>query len=357
MKSGGGDPLMVCRSYFNLRCLLLMRNLLILFLFVFDLALAAPSDSTRNKQDTTYIIHYEDKLIAKLDLDNDYISFKLMGDGFKYDIRPNQGPSRTLSVSYKWAYVAVSFLPDFIVGNKQNERKGETAGFGLGTGFTAPRLIADAKYLKVKGFYLHNTSDYVPNWNPDQDPYIQFPDLNMQMFRASAYYKTNPNFSVRAIQYQTEAQRKSASSFLPGVFCQYYVIDNKSSSATSQKSNNLVALAQLNHYATLVVHKNVYATLGVGGAGGFYYTWLLTRQPTGDIETTQSSGVLRGYLHAGLGYNGNRFVAGAEVLYYKTFSKQTSNVEMVFTRSAFQIFIGYRFNAPNFIVKSLNFIG
>lgn len=336
-----------------------MRNFLSLVLLVTSIKLiAAPDDSLRNRQDTTYIKHYEDRLIAKLDLDNDFIRFKLTGDDFKYEIRPNLSSNRTLSLSYKWAYFAVSYLPDFIVDNKWNERRGETSGFGIGTGVTAPRFLFDIQYLSVKGFYLYNTSDFVPNWDADTDPYIQFPDLNIWMIRTSAYYKTNPNFSVRAIQYQTEAQRKSASSLLPGFTSQYYVIDNESSSSTSsQKSTNLVLLAQLNYYATLVIHKNIYATAGVGGAAGFYYTWLLTRQPSGNIESTISNGVVRGFLHAGLGYNANRFFAGTELLYYQTFSKQTNNIEQVFTRTAYQVFIGYRFNAPKFLKNTFDKIG
>lgn len=313
-------------------------------------------DSLGHKQpDTTYIKSFSDKIIVKLDLDNDYIRFKLTGDDFKYDIRPNLSANRTLSVNYRWAYVGVSYLPDLIVANKWNDRKGETNAFGISGGVTTPRFLADIGYINAKGFYLHNTSDYEPNWNPDSDPYIQFPDLRIWMIRGNALYKTNPNFSLRAIQTQTEAQRKSATSFMPGLVYHYYVIDNKgASSSSSQRSKNLMILAQLNYYATLVLHKKWYATLGVGAGGGFYYSWLLTRQPSGNIESTLSHGVVRGFLNSGLGYNGDRFIAGAELLLYQSFTKQTNNIEMVFTRTAFQVFIGYRFNAPGFLKRGFD---
>jgi Domain of unknown function (DUF4421) len=197
-----------------------MRSLLILMLlFTFYEGNTARLDTLKVRQDTTYIKSYSENLIIKLDLDNDIIQFKLTGNDFKYDIRPNLGTNRTMSISYRWAYVGFSFIPDFIVGDKWNERRGETNAFGIGGGITAPRFLFDVQFAKVNGFYLYNTSDYVPGWNPDVDPYIQFPELGIWMIRGSAYYKTNPNYSVRAIQYQTEAQRKTASSFLPGITC------------------------------------------------------------------------------------------------------------------------------------------
>jgi Domain of unknown function (DUF4421) len=328
-----------------------MKQLLFLFLFYsISPTYGVQTDSLRNKQDTTYIQSYKDKLIIKLDLDNDFIRFKLTGNDFKYDIRPNLGSNRTLSINYRYAYLAVSYLPDFFIENKWDERRGKTSGWSIGTGITAPRFLFDIQYMDAQGFYLHNTSDYVPGWNADTDPYIQFPDLKIWMLRGTVLYKTNPNFSLRAIQSQTEAQRKSATSLLPGISYHYYVIDNKGQSSTSsQRSNNLLLLAQLNYYATLVLHKKFYSTAGLGAAGGFYYTWLLTRQPSGNIESTLTDWVLRGSLNGGLGYNSNRFIAGAEVLYYQSFSKQPNNIDMVFTRTAFQIFIGYRFNAPKFV--------
>ena len=66
-----------------------MRNLLfLLLLFKYNHVAAVPRDSLRNKQDTTYIKHYEDKLITKLDLDNDYLRFKLTGDDFNMTYSP-----------------------------------------------------------------------------------------------------------------------------------------------------------------------------------------------------------------------------------------------------------------------------
>ena len=312
--------------------------------------------SGKRQYDTSYVQRYSDKIVAKLDVDSDVDQYLIQGSNFKYDIRPNAGVSKLLSFNYRYAYLAVSYLPSIIAPNRLNDQRGETSGFGVGTGLSTPRLVADISYKKVKGFYLHNTGDVDPGWDSSSDPYIQFPEMKTWMIRGVMLYKVNPNYSVRAIQTQTEAQRKSATSLIPGIASTYYVIDNQSaSSSSSQKSNTLEVLAELNYYGTLVINHRLYFSAGLGAGAGMYHTWLLTRQPTGNIGSTQSNSIFRGIGNAGLGYNANRFIAGAEILHYQSFSSQPNDVvQMKFTRTAFQVFIGYRFKPPRFIEKTMD---
>ena len=323
------------------------------------MAMDIPHDSTRNKQDTVFIKRYSDKLIVKLDIDNDINQYLLTGDGFKYDIRPNVGPAKTLSASYQWAYLAIAYLPRITNPNDYEKRRGETNGLGIGTGITTPHLLSDINYKKVSGFYLYNTEDYIDNWDPKTDDYIQFPDLQVWMIRGTTKYKLNPNYSIRAIQYQTEAQRKSAASFVPELNYNYYVIDNSSeTAASSQKSNNLQVLAQLNYYGTWVLHKRWYLAGGLGIGAGGSYTWLTTRMQNGEtIHSSLSSFVMRGVVHTGIGYNAERFISGAELFYHKSYSQQQNGVvDMQFTRIAFQVFVGYRFKTPKFLVRDVDFV-
>jgi len=335
-----------------------MRAFLILIVSLnFSFSRASGLDSLKEKQDTTYIKSYVHDLIVKLDLDNDLLRFTLTGNDFKYDIRPNLRANRTLSFSYRWLYLGISYLPDFIVPNKWNERRGETDAFSIGGGFTSPRFVFDIQYVKVNGFYLNNTGEYVPGWNPDTDPYIQFPELKTWSIRGTAFYKTNPNFSIRAIQYQTEAQRKTCASLLPGLVYNYYVTDNYNPTASSsQRSNNLLWMARLGYFATFVLHKNWYASMGLGAGAGINHTWLLTRIAGASEKTTASDFAFRGSLNGGIGYNSDRFFAGSEIAFNESFVKEKGNIDLVFTRLSYQLFIGYRFNAPKFLKKSFDII-
>jgi hypothetical protein len=328
---------------------------LFLFVIVFNVHLSgrAQTDSLNRKNDTTYIEKFPDKVIVKLDVDNDYDRYELSGNDFKYDIRPNASLSKLLSFNYRFFYVAFSYLPAVINKNKWDERRGKTTGYGFGTGLTTDHWLLNIEYKNVNGHYLYNTKDYVSPWDEDKDPYIQFPYLKTWMIRGLTLYKFNPKYSVRAIQTQTEAQRRSASSFIPGIAYNYYVIDNPDPNASSsQRSRNLEVLAQLNYYGTLVLKKRFYLSGGVGFAVGGYYTWLLTRYPTGEVESTLSDRILRGLVNLGLGYNGEKFISGAELMSYKSFSQQEKGaVNMVYTRTAYQVFIGYRIKPARIVVK------
>jgi hypothetical protein len=331
--------------------------LMILLIPAYTLATHNSYDTVQNRQDTTYIKHYSDKLIVKIDVDNDIDWYLLEGSNFKYDIRPNFGTAKTISFNYRWAYFEIGYLPRMFNSTSLEKKRGDTNGFGYGTGITTPHIVGNISYRKVSGFYLHNTEDYIDNWNPDIDDYIQFPELNVWTIRGKTSYKFNPNYSIRAIQYQTEAQRKSAASFVTGISYDYYVIDNSNpTAASSQKSNNLQLLAHVNYYGTLVLHKRLYVAGGAGIAAGGSNTWLTTRFQTGErFHSTYSSFVTRGIVHTGIGYNAEHFISGAEMLYAKSFSnQQKGSVEMQFTRITFQVFIGYRFNAPKFLNRALN---
>ncbi len=307
-------------------------------------------------QDTTYLQKYPGKIVIKLDVDSDIDQYLIKGANFKYDIRPNTGVSKLLSFNYRYAYFAVSYLPSIIAPNNQDEERGKTSGFGVGTGLSTPHWIGDISYKNVKGFYLHNTADVDPNWNASTDPYIQFPDMKTWMIRGTLLYKFNKNYSIRAIQTQTEAQRKSAASFVPALAYNYYVIDNQSSASnSSQKSNNLEFVGELRYYGTIVINRKIYFAGGVGIGAGMNYTWLLTRLPAGNVNSTITSSIIRGLGNAGLGYNGTRFIAGGEILYYQSFSSQPNDAaQMKYTRTAFQLFIGYRINAPRFVDKTMD---
>jgi hypothetical protein len=326
------------------------------FLFLVLPTLAyTQSDSLKRIQDTTYIQSLSDQVMFKLDLENDIDEYKISGSDFKYDIRPNLGASKILSFTYRWLYLGIAYLPR-IVNENNHAQKGETKGFGISSAFTTPNWLADIQYKKVKGFYLHNTDDYVPNWNPDTDDYVQFPDLNTWMIRGLVMYKLNPNFSIRALHTQVEAQRKSAHSFAPGMYFNYYVIDNTKATATGQKASTLQAIIQPNYYGTWVIKKYWYLAGGVGAGAGFYHTWLQTELVNGDInESTFSDFMVRLYTHAGMGYNGKRLIAGGEVLYHETFANQPDNTaHMEFTRLTYQVFVGYRFRAPRWLARTLD---
>jgi len=102
----------------------------------------------------------------------------------------------------KFISFGFQFAPDFIPGNGDEDLKGKTKSFGIGTSLIIKHWFSDLSYSNVKGFYLENSDDYILRQNCD--PYIQFPDLNYKGFSAELGYYNNQKFSSRSLTSQTE---------------------------------------------------------------------------------------------------------------------------------------------------------
>lgn len=318
-------------------------------------------DSTsivKKQSNNIFLKDLNDQMNIKLDVDSDFERFDLNGDNFEYDIRPNIALKSKISFSYRFLSFGISFLPKFIPGNNDDDLKGKTKAIGFGLSLNLKHWIQDLKYSNVKGFYLENSSDFDPTFNDNSNPYFVIPDLKITSFQGSTSYKFNPNFSLKAISTQTEIQLKSTGSFIPGIHYSYYIIDNKSNSATqqsSQRSNSFEVILNAGYYHTFVLNKSWYAALGLTPGFGINYTNLLTRLPDENVKTNYSNGVFRINGRSGIGYNSERFFGGAEIGAYQSFrNNNISTVTIATTGITYQIFIGYRFKAPKFLKKSVD---
>jgi len=292
-------------------------------------------------------------MTIKLNVNNEFEFFKQEGDNFVYDIRPNIKLSNKLSFSYRYISFGIGFAPKFIPGNNDNEEKGETKALAFGLAINTSHLIQELRAGKIKGFYLHNSGDFVPGWEKGKDPYVQLPDLVMANIKGSTSYKFNPNFSLKAISSQSEIQLKSCGSFIPSLSYSYYVIDNKSDGSaqqTSQKSDNLEVLVNAGYYYTLVISSKIYLAAGFNPGIGFEYTYLKTRFTDGVQYTSYYDLVLKSQEKVGFGYNTRKLMAGAEVsISHSIRNMNQTAVKLEAERFYFQLFIGYRFAPPKLL--------
>ena len=339
-------------------------KLFVLFALIMVLStLAANSQSDtliQIKNVNNYILHYDSVISVRINANSEIDFFEIKGDGFYYDIRPNVSISNKISLNYRFISLAFGFTPKFIPGNNDNDMEGKTKAFSLGLQLHPNHWLQEFKYAKIKGFYLYNTADNNAGWTPGKDPYIQFPDLKVQFFRGSTGYKFNPNFSLSAISSLTERQIKSSGSFIPFLNYEYFIIDNKSKNTaqqTSQRTNNFSLVASLGYMYTFVIGSKFYTSLGVFPGGGFQYTHLLTRMPDGNLENNYTDPVLRLAEKAAIGYNSKKFFTGAEIsLSQASHNQKNSSVQTKATRAYFQVFLGYRFNAPSFIKSKTDLV-
>jgi hypothetical protein len=158
---------------------------------------------------------------------------------------------------------------------------------------------------------------------------------------------------VKSISSKTEIQLKSCGSFIPVLSYDYYELDNKSddpAQTSSQFSSNFDMVASLGYMHTFVIKSKFYASAGLFGGAGFHHTSLLTRMPTEELHDKHTDPLFRAQERIGVGYNSRKFFAGAELYSSQsTYSESNNAVQVSAMRTSFQIFAGYRFNAPKFL--------
>jgi hypothetical protein len=311
-----------------------------------------------SQESNQYIFKYDSLISVRLNVNSEFDIFKISGNDFYYDIRPNINLWNKLSVSYQRLTLNIGFKPAFLPGNGNDDLKGETNSFSFGIQGYSNHWFQELYFLKSKGFYLKNTGDYRTGWTEGVDPYIQFPGLSINAFRGVTGYKFNPCFSLRAISQQTEKQLKSSGSFIAVLNYDIFKIDNRDKSIdttrqTGQVSNNFLLNGSLGYMYTFVFGESFYASAGLLTGGGFQHIKLRTISPESEMVTRYSDPVFRMIEKAAIGYNHKRFYTGAEFSLTQAVQWHNSTkVKTTTNRIYFQVFLGYRFNAPGFLKKN-----
>ena len=311
--------------------------------------------STNFKNPDEYIFQYDSVLNVRINVNSEFDFFEVNGDGFHYDIRPNIKIRNELAISYRQINLHFGFTPKFIPGNRESETKGKTNFFSFRFQFFQKHFLQEIQFAKTSGFYLYNTGDFVPDWNKEKDPYIQFPDLKVKTIRGATGYKFNPNFSMQAISMQTERQLKSCGSVVTFLDYDWFNIDNKSDDPlqqSSQRTNNFAVTGSLGYLYTFVLGSKFYTSFGVLPGFGFQFTNLLTRTETGESESKYTDPVFRIAEKGGIGYSNNKIFTGVEISLSQAFHKQNNTtVQTKALKSYLQVYFGYRFKAPRFLKK------
>ena len=317
-----------------------------LIIFQWKEASSQPADTLQNPKRQTSIQQLNDRINVKFSLSNNVETFAVHTKGDNYDLYPNTRNIASLGVSYRFISFSVKFAPKFIPGNNDDDLKGKTSVTGLGAEMHFVHWFQQLSYSRTKGYYLHNTSELDPGWTPGQ-PYLQAPDLVSKIFEGATGYSFNPAFSFKALTTQTERQLKSAGSFIPLLSYRYYIVDNKATTGTTQKSNNFEAILGAGYYYTLVLKHSFYLSAGAIPGAGLIYTKLTTRYPTGDVKQNSHSPIVRLNAHVALGYNGEKFFAGVYANGFASSYRQQNTTAVNYNnRLTYQVFVGYRFNVP-----------
>lgn len=329
------------------------RTLYIAILSVVFVSSLKGQDSIRTREH--YVQTLDHLMALELNVNTSYERFLVDATDFTLNIHPNAKTQTGIRMNYRFLSLEFTVAPNFIPGNDDEKKKGETKTFQLGTSLVFDHWVSALYYQKIKGYYIKNSSD-LGVWEAG-DPYFQLPDLEYSGIQFSLGYSTNERFSFASLFSQTERQLLSAGSFIPNLELRYYTIDTTTEEIGTQKSKNTEITAGPGYAYTYVFNSSYFVSL-VGKTGvGYQHIRLQTRTEPSDIFSTQENFLFRWEGAIGLGFNGERFYTGIYgVLNGAEYQQENTTVRNTQTSVYYRAFIGYRFNAPKLVKKAVDFV-
>lgn len=299
--------------------------------------------------DTTNIISYNDKIMVKANLDTQTEDFAITDQNEIYRLSLNSKIKLSLSLDYKIISASISFSPKFISGNNDNESKGKSAFTDLKFRFFPGRFIQTFHYKRLKGFYLKNTPELLPEWNSETNVYIQFPDLKQTTYGGSTSFIFNPEFSLKSLLYQREWQKFSAGSLIPSVSYDLSFLTNDFGTFKAKERELDFGLELAYYYNWVIAEKFAVAPYTYIGGGVRYINY---RKKGTEINSSERDNYITYKYGAGihLGFNSDKFLFGGRINFDSFNYKQNQN--RFADNSLYGLFfVGYRFSPPKKVEK------
>ena len=344
-----------------------MKHLFYISILLLPLLVYSQNEDTKSDSLPSlnpFIEDHSNQLNIKLDVTNEHVSYFFPYENDKAEIRTNLNISYGIVFSYRFLSVRLGIRPK--LSESELENKGKTDRFRFRVKLLLDKWTHRLEYNYRRGFYITNTGEFADEIeNPSFK--IQFPYLTTNILSGSSYYKFNDNYSVKAIESNTEIQLRSAGTFLAGVDYALYFL--KGTDYVKSEDQVIIKRDAYNEYAgfspifnagyhyTYVFHKywytNVYASPGVGI--DFYNTQSYTNNA--DTSSNNASIFLSFKTGISAGYNGKKVYFGGEFKYNMNSEKfDPSDISLQPIRSDFHLFFGYRFKAPKQVRKPVEYI-
>ncbi len=330
------------------------HRFIIKFIFIFLVIIPCVLNSQEELVDDhdVYFEAMRDKLNVKLEFDNDVEGFKFSDGRLSFDFVPNTNLRSTISVNHDFLTLKVGYSPKFLAGANNNE-KGDTKIFKLKMDMFIKNWMQTFEFSFVKGYYLDNIIDPDDVFGDFEGDYITFPNLKTSIIRGTTRYKLNSNFSLKAITNQFEIQRKSAGSFVPSLSYGYFkFLDESNLQDISSFGVNL----NTGYFYTFVINRTWFANLNISPGIGLEFNKLTSKFEDEILITRNTDVVFNINSSMGLGYNSNTFFGGLILTGVALERNENSNLNFDNVRGIVNIFVGYRFKSPKFVVNTFDWL-
>lgn len=299
-----------------------------------------------------YIQDHKKQLNVKFEVSNDINEFAVENEATNLRLRPNLNLRYALVFSYKFLSFRLGFRPN--TSKKDQEVKGESDTYRFRIQLLFDNWSHLIQYNYDRGYYLENTGALLTGAEPVR---IQFPYMTTNLFFGTSVYKWNENYSIRAIESQTEIQTKSTGSFVLGAIYNVY---------------KLVGFDRILFPGEDTQQRdpfNEYYGVSLAATGGYYYTFVVKKNwfingfalPSVGIDmhqTKTTSDEQQKTTHdqdfftsvdygVGIGYNGKKFFYGGKLKNRwsnERFNEDKINIQP--QKYTFSFYLGYRFIAP-----------
>lgn len=303
--------------------------------------------------DTTYIKSYYKRLVIALPISTRLLKFSLidMKTGNKLTFAPNIQYNLGFSISSRW--ITFIYKRGIKLYSNDIENKGETIYRDYQLSLYLRKFSTDFILQNYSGFYIKNSRDYSSYLS--EKPYAIRSDVNAFHIGTSSNYILNyKKFSYSNSFAFVEQQKKSAGSFLIGIYYSYFDAEGIPSLISSpfQSSFDTLSLIRKGHSQnfgvnigyihTLVFLKKCYVTASfVQGFGGEKINY--TRDDNSEFHvSTYGAGKLN--VRLATGYNSERYFIGAMAVFDYFLLREKTNSTIDYSFGKFMFSIGYRFS-------------
>ncbi|WP_348799074.1 DUF4421 family protein [Flavobacterium adhaerens] len=304
--------------------------------------------------DTSNIHFYPEKIMIRANLSTQSDAQILQSkNGDNLDLETNNSYKLFLSVDYKFIGFSYGFYPKFIGGNNDESTKGKSKFSEYNFRFFLGKWIQTVDYSKIRGYYVENTGFFLPDWNPNEDPYFQFPNLKTVKYGMSTSYVFNPKYSLKSVTSFTEWQKESAGSFIPTLIYDYKKFSVETDFLNSKQNEYDIYLG-VGYFYNCIIRKNFYIAPNLTFATGIKITNSESFQSGMQSSNRDNYWVYNLVGGLKMGYNSEHILFGLSFNFDNT-SYDDKDHEIISNDKAFGlIYFGYRFGAPKYISKPVN---
>lgn len=344
-----------------------MKNIFYISILLFPFLISSQNQEIKTDSISSlnpFVKDFSNQLNIRLDVTNEQIKYFVPYKDNKAGIRTNLKESYGIIFSYKFLSVRLGIRPK--LSESELENKGETDRFRLRVKLLFDKWTHRLEYNYTRGFYIENTHEFEDDIDTPGFK-IQFPYLTTNILSGSSQYKFNDNYSVKAIESNTEIQLQSAGTFTAGIDYSLYFLNGtdhvklEDEGVIRRDSYNETSgfspIFNAGYHYTYVFRKywyaNAYGNPGVGidfNNSKYYDNGESFKNNNTLVYFSFKTGI-------SAGYNGEKIFFGGEY-HYDVNSEKFNNegVTLQPIKNSFHLFLGYRFKAPKQVRKPVEYI-